>query len=40
MSFSAWHVVLALAAIVLPLALAWGFLAWGDRDRQRKRRHH
>jgi hypothetical protein len=27
--------VLTLAAILLPLLLAWGLLAWGDRHRPR-----
>jgi len=40
MSFTAGYVAMALAAVVLPLALAWGFLAWVDRDRAPKRRHH
>ena len=34
------HVLLTFAAILLPLALAWGLLAWGERDRRRKRRDH
>ena len=29
----AWGIVLALVAIVAPLALAWGMLAWRDRRR-------
>ena len=40
MNFSAGYVALALAAVVLPLALAWGLLAWSDRDRPGKQRHH
>jgi hypothetical protein len=40
MNFTAGYVAMALAAVVLPLALAWGVLAWADRDRARKRGHH
>lgn len=38
MDFQFFHAMLALAVVVLPLALIWALMAWGDRSRLRKRR--
>jgi hypothetical protein len=32
-SIDVWGILMALLAIVIPLWLAWLFLAWGDRRR-------
>jgi hypothetical protein len=37
MNVDLFHAFLALLAILLPLFLAWGLLAWGERKPSRER---